>query len=484
MFERPPVTSLPEVVGAVRTLPAATDTAEQIEQILQLEDLACAVAATQARITATFTAARRAERIAAGTPSGRAGDDVAAQVGLARRMSPFHARRYTAWARILVEELPQTFAARSKGTISEWRAMTVARETAWLSREHRAQLDAQIAPRLAGLGDRRVEAEVKTAAYRLDPDGYVGRVRGAATDRRVTLRPAPDTMTRLTGFLPVTQGVAALAALRRHADTLISDGDPRSRGQIMADTMVERLTGQQHATDVPLTINLVMTDQTLTPLPSASASADADTESKAEADTGSEAAADSGTGADVDAGVDTDDAADGWFSSPWAAGAAADLSSEPAVLDGYGPIPAAVARDLIRTPSDQTPIWLRRLYLSPAGRLIAAESTRRAFTPSQREFLRLRDQTCRTPWCDAPIRHADHVTPAAGGGPTSLHNGQGLCEACNYAKQAPGWQASAQPDGEISLITPTGHRYHSRAPDPPGASYHPAPYDQSTPAAA
>src|SRR5215212_5000968 len=35
--------------------------------------------------------------------------------------------------------------------------------------------------------------------------------------RRVGLRPAPDTMAVLTGYLPVEQGVACLAALRRPA---------------------------------------------------------------------------------------------------------------------------------------------------------------------------------------------------------------------------------------------------------------------------
>jgi hypothetical protein len=50
------------------------------------------------------------------------------------------------------------------------------------------------------------------------------------------------------------------------------------------------------------------------------------------------------------------------------------------------------------------------------------------------------DGTCRTPYCDAPIRHTDHATPVAHGGPTSVLNGLGECEACNYAKEAPGWR--------------------------------------------
>ena len=96
------------------------------------------------------------------------------------------------------------------------------------------------------------------------------------------------------------------------------------------------------------------------------------------------------------------------------------------------------------------------------------ETRRRLFTPNQRRFIALRDQTCRTPWCDAPIRHADHITPAETGGPTSIGNGEGLCVACNHAKQAPGWRARPGPGAAVTITTPTGHSYRSHPPRPPG----------------
>jgi 5-methylcytosine-specific restriction endonuclease McrA len=61
----------------------------------------------------------------------------------------------------------------------------------------------------------------------------------------------------------------------------------------------------------------------------------------------------------------------------------------------------------------------------------------------------------------------DHPIPVAEGGETSSENSQGLCEACNYAKQAPGWRARPSPDTdrhEIETTLPTGHRYRSRPP--------------------
>ncbi|MGH3659500.1 MAG: hypothetical protein ACRDUA_22870, partial [Micromonosporaceae bacterium] len=44
---------------------------------------------------------------------------------------------------------------------------------------------------------------------------------------------------------------------------------------------------------------------------------------------------------------------------------------------------------------------------------------------------------------------------------------QGLCEACNYTKQAPGWQARPSPGTgghQVETTTPTGHRHRSRPP--------------------
>ncbi|HEX2174611.1 MAG TPA: DUF222 domain-containing protein [Nocardioidaceae bacterium] len=422
---------LTRLVAALSTLDEGVDDAEWVDRIRALEELKAAAAAAQAQVTTQLVASQRAAQAAAGVAAADLGTGVAAQVGLAKRESPARARRYLGWAQILVGELPHTFTALRCGQTTEWRALLVARETGWLSAEHRAAVDAALGPRLAALGDRQVEAEAKRAAYRLDPHGYLARTRGKHADRRVSIRPAPDAMARLTGFLPVAQAVAAYANLQAHADSLISSGDPRGRGQIMADTLVQRLTGQTSAAAVPATINLVMSDHTLFNRRNPSSD---------------------GRPGDAQPGGD-----------------------EPAHLHGYGPIPADLARRLVADAPAGTPIWLRRLYTHPdSGQLVAMDSQRRRFDHGLRTFLVLRDQTCRTPWCDAPIRHADHVVAAAAGGPTSADNGQGLCQACNHAKQAPGWSATPTPAGSghqvVTTTTPTGHRYHSRAPDPPGTT--------------
>ena len=97
------------------------------------------------------------------------------------------------------------------------------------------------------------------------------------------------------------------------------------------------------------------------------------------------------------------------------------------------------------------------------------DSRSRYFPAGLADLIRLRDRTCRTPWCDAPIRHTDHIRPAAHGGPTTATNGQGLCQACNHAKQAPGWTQTVvnRQQHQVVTVTPTGATYRSGAPPCP-----------------
>ncbi|GAA3404295.1 hypothetical protein GCM10011577_22730 [Pseudarthrobacter polychromogenes] len=265
-----------------------------------------------------------------------------------------------------------------------------------------------------GTGDRAIIAAVRAAAYRRDPHSVAKRASHAVNDRTATLRPAPDTMARLTALLPVAQGVAVYAALTRHADTLRSSGDERSKGQIMADQLVENVTGTPGGV-AGIEVQLVMTDRTLF-----------------------------------------------------------QCDSEPAKLSGYGIVPAHWARRTVLgedTDTAEFTTWIRRLYTAPGtGELLAMDSKARLFPPGLRRFNQVRDDTCRTPYCDAPIRHHDHITPWHSDGTTTSTNGQGLCEACNHTKETPGWTATPVPGPRhtVELHTPTGHTYHSTAPPPPG----------------
>ncbi|HEU4999142.1 MAG TPA: DUF222 domain-containing protein [Lapillicoccus sp.] len=438
--------------------------AERVDQLTALERVKAACAAAQARITVDF--AESQERVAAAwrerareyadesdfegwraareqarrasveaavddgsrrrRPGARIG--VAGQVALARRESPSRGARHLSNALALVRHLPQTFAALEAGAISEWRAGLVVRETEVLSAELQRAVDAELFKGLGvdgvgRLGDRELVRRVRAIAYRLDAESVLARCRGAEAQRRVTIRPAPDTMSYVTAYLPVAQGVAVYATLTAAAGTSRAQGDQRPSGQLMADLLVERVTGQSSAEAVPVEVQVVMTDRSLL---------------------------------------------------------AGDAT--PAQVPGYGTVPAGWARELLAR--DSTRAWVRRLYTHPVdGTLVAMDSTRRTFDGGLRRFLTARDGTCRTPWCDAPTRHLDHVVEHAVGGETSAHNGQGLCVRCNHTKQLPGWRARPEPvppperwrAHTVVLVTPTGHRYASSAPPvlpgrPPGES--------------
>jgi hypothetical protein len=392
------------------------DEAALIERIATLERAKSAAAAAQARVTALLDEKRRAAEAAAGVPASKRGRGLASEVALARRDCANKGGRHLGFALALVYEMPHTLAALGCGALSEWRATLIVRESACLSVEHRRQLDVELCAdvsRLEGMGDKRIVDAAKRIAYRLDPQAVVDRAANATSDRTVTCRPAPDTMTYVAALLPVEQGVAVYAALKRSADTTF---DGRSRGQVMADTLVERVTGRPAEVPVPVAVNLAMTDEAL-------------------------------LGGD----------------------------SEPAVISGYGPVPAAIGRRLVAAAvgDKRSKATLRRLYRRPrSGALVAMESRSRCFPKGLAAFIDLRDQTCRTPYCDAPIRHHDHARPHRDGGPTSAVNGLGECEACNYAKEAPGWQVSAGVDDTgthtAEFTTPTGAVYRSTAPPLPG----------------
>jgi hypothetical protein len=424
---------------------------ELIDRLDALERLKAAAAAEQARVQVLF--ARLCEagmdpraaalESATGRSAARTRErSASAQIALARKVSPARGSRLLAASRRLVGEMPHTLRALSRGHLTEDRAVWVAEGVEVLSPAARSAVDEDLAGhprRLESLGDRGVQDAVRAAVDAIDDRAALARARRAEEGRRVTVRRLPDAMAQLTAVLPVAQAAAAAGALRAAGAAARAAGDGRTAAQVAADTLVERLTGQAHADAVPLRVGLVMTDSSL-------------------------------------------------FGG----------AREPALLQGYGTIPAAHARAMVAATETATGAagrptssssggagaaslagaWLRRLYLDPStGELAAMESRSRRFPRALVEFIEIRDQFCRTPYCEAPIRHIDHVVPAASGGETSVENGQGLCEACNHVKESTGWEravvGSEGPDGtfgDIVTLTPTGHEYYSPPPTLPGSA--------------
>lgn len=432
-----------------------TSAAALIEVIGRLEEAKNALAAVQAQAQALFVARQRLDQARSGLPRERIGQGIALQVGLARHESPHKGRQLCELSHVLVRELPNTMAACVRGQLGEYRAGIMARETVFLSLADRGRVDELMAAdgdALARYGNRELAAAARQAAYALDPHAFVKRQEKAVGERHVSLRPAADGMTFLTALLPLKQGVRILAVLSKVAESLKNGGDGRGKGQVMADSLIHRLT--EHA---PC---------------SAGSGGIGDHQGVLLGNTSAIAGASCAKPSDADIVLElvmTDRAL-------------LSGASDPAVLVGYEAIPAPLARRMVlgeENPENRgfSPrVWLKRLFTHPeSNALLAMDSKARFFPDGMKEFLRIQDQRCQTPYCDAPIREYDHIKSYAVGGATTLDNGQGLCTACNLDKEAPGWgsdRVPGPPGGlpRTEVTTPTGRRYISTAPPLPGPS--------------
>ena len=381
-------------------LPPARTEHEAIDRITALEELVSVSAAAQARETLTFDMHRRNREAEEGVPSRKQGRGLGAEIGLARKVSRARGSKLLGFSRSLLMDLPKTYASLKSGNISEEKARVVAKETDWLPRDKRHQVDERMSDRLSEVGVGRLGNEVRALAQQLDQKAAVEHLDRCMEERAVSVRPAPGNMAYLTALLPLSQAVAAYTNLAKSAQSIVGIGqaEGRSQSQIMADLLVERTTGQDNAEAIPIEVHVVMNENSL-------------------------------------------------FSP----------GDTPAWFPGFGPIPAKTARDFIA--DNEAATFIRRLYTRPSdGQLVRMDSKRREFSGLLRRMVVIRDDVCRSPWCDAKIKHADHAQSYAAGGGTDWDNASGLCAACNFLKEVPGWRHEATAE-ELVVRTPTGHRY-------------------------
>ena len=299
--------------------------------------------------------------------------------------------------------MPHTLHALTQGVISQYHAQVAVTATSGLPVGVREHVDEVIAPDLPSLTPKQLGAACRRVAAQVDAAGVVAKINQAVGSRRVTVRPAPDGLAYLSVVGPLAEVVGAYATLRRDAHTIIGGQDPggesaggRGLGAVMTDLALRRLSGRAVGEGQPVMVDLVITDRSLL-------------------------------------GV----------------GDLTRSTSEPANVPGYGPVPVEAAWAWLADPG--TPAKVRRLFTSVDGRdLVAMESRSRGFTGALAGMIRLRDQSCAAPWCDAPIRDIDHTHPYRDGGATSYVNGEGLCRRCNDTKEQPGWHVHTHPDTETS----------------------------------
>ena len=154
------------------------------------------------------------------------------------------------------------------------------------------------------------------------------------------------------------------------------------------------------------------------------------------------------------------------------------LTEEPAVLDGYGPIPPSMARQLIADGAES----FHRVLIDPRdGAPLEIGRTSYRVSKAQRQWLRLRDGKCPFPGCSNQSldNEADHLLAWAHGGTTGISNLGQPCPRHHRLRHTTAWKPTPATKNEPpgwphQVVEQLGHQevgeketLQDFAPDPP-----------------
>ncbi|MET4136131.1 DUF222 domain-containing protein [Pseudarthrobacter sp. PvP090] len=337
----------------------------------------------------------------------------------------------------LTNRLPLTLAALGAGTISWAHARAMVDETANLDPAGAAALEAHFldpdAPNPArgcpagDLVPYRFRAKARTWRERHHPDSIEKRHARSAKDRRVEFRPDSDGMAWFSAYLPADTAVGIWDRTTAAVRALQGPDEARTLTQLRADIAATLLlnTGTDAGTDgnglagdVPVPrAQVIITVPVLSLL---------------------------------------------------------GATDEPAMLDGYGPIPPSMARRLVADGAGS----FHRVLVDPRdGAPLEIGRASYRLTKTMRQWLRLRDGRCPFPGCNNPSldNDADHLLAWADGGTTGITNLGQPCRKHHRLKHASAWTPSgAGKDTPPGWTSPSGRYYPSEQQDwepphwPPG----------------
>jgi hypothetical protein len=345
-------------------------------------------------------------------PSGRCW--LAEEVAAALKLAPNTAERRLMLAEDLARRLPATLGLLEAGEITAVHARVLTEETSALDDRQVAAVQARVLPRAAGQTVGEFTRAVRRAVKSVDARGDEQRHVAAVAERRVAHSEREDGMAEIWALLPADGARIVMAGLNRYA-TPTGPDDARTADQRRADALVEvgltALNDPRIPGEVKPSVNITVGLGTLL--------------------------------------GDND---------------------QPAELDGYGPIPASMARRIAADPSGT---W-RRLITDPAGRLLDYGTTSYRPPADLARHVRYRDQKCVIPGCGrrASYCELDHEIPYPRGG-TNAKNLRALCKRHHIMKHHANWTIERRPDGSYESRTPTGHRWRYRPPPLPSPGTEP-----------
>ncbi|RAX45572.1 endonuclease [Arthrobacter sp. AQ5-06] len=379
------------------------------------------------------------------SPQDHSGQEMAviAEVACVLTVSERSAGALLAEAYALSTALPLTFSALQAGTISWQHARIMVDETVNLDpagaqalEQHFLDPDAPNPARGCPAGELipgRFRHKARTWRERHHPVSIEKRHTRSIADRRVEYSPDRDGMAWLSAYLPTDQAAGIWDRTTAAARALQGPHEDRTLSQIRADITATWLLGGNSGCISGGTIGTGGTD-----------------------------ASPGGQSVVVGGGVPSP-RAQVLVTVPVMS--LLGLTEEPAMLDGYGPIPPSMARHLIADGAES----FHRVLIDPRdGAPLEIGRTSYRVTKAQRQWLRLRDGKCPFPGCSnhSLDNEADHLLAWARGGSTGISNLGQPCPKHHRLKHASGWTPKAatknEPPGWIST---SGRHYQSEHPD-------------------
>ncbi|VXC48592.1 HNH endonuclease signature motif containing protein [Arthrobacter sp. 8AJ] len=364
---------------------------------------------------------------------------VAAEIGCVLALGPRAASSFLVTSHAVTATLPRTLEALQAGAISWSHAVVMADETACLDPDGAAALEAHFldpdAPdRARGcpvgqLPAHRFKAKARTWRERHQAGSIEKRHAKGVAERRVEFRPDQDGMAWLSAYLPADQALAGWNRLTVAARGRQGPGEGRTLTQLRADTFTEA----------------ILTNGTTN---------DAETRGSSSVTEGAGAARDHGQ-SPIRAQV--------LVTVP--AFSLLGQTDEPAMLDGYGPIPPSMARRLVAGGAGS----FYRVLVDPRdGAPLEIGRTSYRVTKAMRAWLRLRDGKCPFPGCsnNSLDNDADHILAWANGGTTGISNLGQPCPKHHKLRHTTAWKPTPATKNEPpGWTSPTGRHYQSEHQD-------------------
>jgi hypothetical protein len=275
----------------------------------------------------------------------------------------------------------------------------------------------------------RFRVKARTWRERHHAESIEKRHAKGVAERRVEFRPDRDGMAWLSAYLPADQAQAGWNRLTAVARSMKGPDEPRTLAQLRADTFAAAVLG--------------------------SASTDA-------SDTRGSGSFTEGAGAALDR-VQSPIRAQVLVTVP--VFSLMGLTDEPAVLDGYGPVPASMARRLV---ADGAGSFYRVLVDRRDGAPLEIGRTSYRVTKAMRAWLRMRDGKCPFPGCsnNSLDNDADHILAWAKGGTTGTRNLGQPCPKHHKLRHSTGWKPTPATKNEPpGWTSPTGRHYQSEHQD-------------------